>query len=43
MLILILCFQVDGIAAMAGGVDPNMIKKLNDLELENKNLKKGKN
>jgi len=31
---------VDGIAAMAGGVDPNMIKKLNDLELENKNLKK---
>jgi len=32
--------SVDGIAAMAGGVDPNMIKKLNDLELENKNLKK---
>merc|ERR1712226_1735808 len=33
--------KVDNIAAKAGGgVDPNVLKKLNDLEIENKNLKK---
>jgi len=31
---------VDNIAAKAGGVDPNILKKINDLEIENKNLKK---
>merc|ERR1712226_1116028 len=32
--------KVDNIAAKAGGVDPNVLKKINDLEIENKNLKK---
>ena len=32
---------MDGIAALAGGVDPNVLKKLKELEIENKNLKKG--
>merc|ERR1712018_188651 len=32
--------KVDNIAAKAGGVDPNILKKINDLEIENKNLKK---
>jgi len=32
--------QVDGIAAMAGGADPNLMKKLSNLEVENKNLRK---
>jgi len=31
---------VDGIAAMAGGADPNLMKKLSNLEVENKNLRK---
>jgi hypothetical protein len=36
------CFvsQVDGIADMAGGAE--LVNKLNSLEVENKNLKKGK-
>merc|ERR1712029_1098600 len=32
--------QVDGIAAMAGGANADVVKKLKDLEIENKNLKK---
>merc|ERR1712029_445806 len=31
---------VDGIAAMAGGANADVVKKLKDLEIENKNLKK---
>merc|ERR1712029_1197880 len=31
---------VDGIAAMAGGADPNLMKKLSNLEVKNKNLRK---
>ena len=35
-------FQVDGIEAMAGGAATgDVLKKLKDLELENKDLKKG--
>merc|ERR1712062_527434 len=32
--------KVDGIAAMAGGANADVVKKLKDLEIENKNLKK---
>lgn len=32
--------NVDGIAAMAGGANADVVKKLKDLEIENKNLKK---
>ena len=34
--------QVDGIAALAGGASGDLVKRLADLELENKNLKQGK-
>ncbi len=36
--------KVDGLAAMAGGSggNPELLKKLNSLEKENKTLKKGK-
>ena len=32
--------KVDGIAVMAGDPDPNLMKKLSNLEVENKNLRK---